>query len=142
MTEFKAIAFGFAAVLLTGAVAAQEAAPDITGKWTGTYTGGVRGGGGELHEAYDPPRFVEAGDITFTLMIDEQKGRGFVGSLGADFGTQALQGVIRLDNKTLLIVDEDTSLTATLLSSDQMEFCAHSQNPSERLTTCLSLTRE
>lgn len=142
MNICKATALGLAAAVIAGAAIAQGAPPDITGKWTGTYTGGVRSGGGDLHAAYDLPKFVEAGDITFTLSVDEQEGRGFTGTLGADFGTQALQGVIRMENKTLLIVDEDISLTATLFSDSEMEFCSHSANESERLTTCLLLTRE
>ena len=138
----KATALGLAAAVIAGAAIAQDAPPDITGKWTGTYTGGVRSGGGDLHAAYDTPKFVKAGDITFTVLVDEQDGRGFTGTVGADFGSQALQGVIRMDNETLLIVDEDTSITATLLSDNGMEFCSHSLNESERLTTCLLLKRE
>ena len=51
-----AIVAAAAALSLAGPAAAQDAPPDITGVWTGTFTGGVRSGGGQLAPAdREPP---------------------------------------------------------------------------------------
>lgn len=121
---------------------AQDAPPDVTGTWTGTFTGGVRGGGGDLSPADDPPRFVRPGDRIYTLTISEQDGRGFAGTWASDLGSEALQGVIRLDDATLLMVDEDSTLTATLLSESEMELCNHTLSAGDRFSMCFLLRRE
>jgi hypothetical protein len=121
---------------------AQDAAPDITGVWQGTFTGGIRSGGGQLAETTRPGTFVQAGDNIYTLTIAEQNGRGFTGTWGADVGSEPIQGVIRLDNRTILTVDSDSSQTGTLLSETELEFCNHTITESDRFTFCFLLEKQ
>ncbi len=134
-----------AAVMVGAAVEpvlAQDAAPDLVGKWTGTFTGGVRFGGGQLGPADGKAAFVHPGDRTYTLTIDKQDGRGFTGAWASVLGSEDMQGVIRLDNKTLLLVDTDSTQVATLLSPTEMEFCNHTVTTSDRFTFCFLLKKE
>ena len=128
--------------VMTGLALADDAVPDLTGKWTGTFTGGVRYGGGQLGPADQKANFVHPGDRAYTLTIDKQDGRGFTGSWSSVLGSEDMQGVIRLDNKTLLIVDTDSSETATLLSATEMEFCNHTVTTSDRFSFCFLLKKE
>ena len=75
------------------------------------------------------------------MTIDKQDGRGFTGSWSSVLGSEDMQGVIRLDNKTLLIVDTDSSETATLLSATEMEFCNHTATTSDRFSFCFLLKK-
>ena len=125
-----------------GAALAQDGAPDITGTWMGTFTGGVRGGGGQLAETTRPGTFVQPGDNVYTLTISEQQGRGFTGTWAANVGSEPIQGVIRLDNRTILTVDSDSSQTGTLLSETEMEFCNHTITESDRFTFCFLLEKQ
>ncbi|WP_421725805.1 hypothetical protein [Bauldia sp.] len=142
MTLRNALIATFGVLFLSVPALAQDAPPNVTGVWSGTFTGGVRGGGGQLAAADEAPRFVQPGDRDITLTIDEQDGRGFVGRIASNLGSEAVQGVIRLDNRTLLMVDDDSTQTATLLSDGEMEFCNHSRTVYDRFTMCFLLMRE
>ncbi len=127
---------------VAGAAVAEDAVPNLVGKWTGTFTGGVRHGGGQLAPPDEGADFVHPGDRTYTLAIDKQDGRGFTGTWSSVLGSETLQGVIRLDDKTLLIVDTDSSEEATLLSPTEMEFCNHTVTTSDHFSFCFLLKKE
>ena len=125
-----------------GQALADEGVPDLKGTWVGTFTGGVRQGGGQLAPADQAPRFVHPGDREYTLTIDKQDGRGFTGTWSSVLGKEALQGVVRLDNKTLLIVDTDSSQVATLFSPAEMEFCNHTVSATDHFSFCFLLKKQ
>jgi opacity protein-like surface antigen len=125
-----------------GAAMAAETVPDLKGTWTGTFTGGVRQGGGQLAPTDETGRFVHPGDRDYTLTVKEQDGRGFKGTWGSTLGTETLQGVIRLDNKTILMVDTDSLLEATLLSPTEMEFCNHTVTATDHFSFCFLLKKQ
>ena len=134
-----------AAVLIgavTEAALADDAVPNLVGKWTGTFTGGVRHGGGQLGPADKGAAFVHPGDRTYTLAIEKQDGRGFTGTWSSVLGSEDMQGVVRLDNKTLLVVDTDSTEVGTLLSPNEMEFCNHTVNTTDRFAFCFLLKKE
>lgn len=138
----KAYGLALAAALgLAGPAPAEDAPPDIRGAWTGSFTGGVRQGGGLLYATYQAARFVKPGEASFTLTIEAQEGRGFTGVWAGPVGSQPVQGVIRLDNRTLLMVDPDSLLEATLLSANELEFCNHTVSERDRFSFCYLLKR-
>lgn len=134
-----------AAAALVGMAAsatAQQTPPDLKGTWTGTFTGGVRQGGGQLAPADEASHFVHPGDRNYTLAITEQDGRGFKGTWSSVLGSETLQGVIRLDDRTLLMVDTDSSIEATLISPAEMEFCNHTVDTSDHFSFCFLLRKQ
>jgi hypothetical protein len=128
---------------LSGPAGAQDAIPRLTGTWSGTFTGGVRLGGGDLSPADAKPTFVsEALKRQYTLKIDEQQGRGVIGTWSSSRGSEPIQGVIRLDNRTVLFVDTDSYLTATVVSANELEFCNQTTNGKDRFAFCFLLKRQ
>jgi hypothetical protein len=123
--------------------AAQSDIPNLVGTWTGTFTGGVRKGGGDLAPADATPTFVHEGmNRVYTLKIVEQNGRGIVGSWYSVKGSEDVQGVIRLDNQTVLFVDPDSYQSARILSQSELEFCNQTTNAKDRFAFCFLLKRQ
>jgi hypothetical protein len=132
------VAFG-----VCGAASAQDAVPKLIGTWTGTFTGGVRLGGGDLSPADAKATFVsEALKRQYTLKIDEQQGRGIVGTWSSANGSEPIQGVIRLDNQTVLFVDTDSYLTAKVVSANELELCNQTTNGKDRFAFCFLLKKQ
>jgi hypothetical protein len=128
-------------VSVTPAIA--EDAPDLTGKWTGAFTGGVRFGGGDLAPADETPTFVHPeGRPEYTLTIAKQEGRGLMGTWGSVDGAETIQGVLRLDDTELLFVDEDSFFNGRLVSATEMEFCNQTIALNERMALCFLLRKQ
>jgi len=128
-------------VSVTSAVG--QDAPDLTGKWTGAFTGGVRFGGGDLAPGDETPTFVHAeGRPEYTLTIEKQEGRGLMGTWGSVDGSETIQGVVRLDNTELLFVDEDSYFHGRLISATEMEFCNQTLAINERFSFCFLLRKQ
>jgi hypothetical protein len=139
-TRYAAIA-AFTAMSIMPA-SAQDLPPNIVATWTGTFTGGVRTGGGQLANANETATYVNPGDNVYTLTITEQEGRGFKGTWGTGLGSEEMQGVIRLDNRTILTVDVDSTQIGTLLSENELEFCNHTVNITDRFSFCFLLRKQ
>ena len=121
---------------------ADEALPNLVGSWTGTFTGGVRLGGGDLAPADSAPTFVHEGmNRQYTLKIEQQQGRGLMGTWSSTKGSERIEGVVRLDNQTVLFVDPDSYLTARILSLNEMELCNQTTNAKDRFAFCFRLRR-
>jgi hypothetical protein len=79
---------------------------------------------------------------SYTLKIVEQYGRGIVGSWSSVKGSEDVQGVIRLDNQTVLFVDPDSYQSARILSPSELEFCNQTTNAKDRFAFCFLLKRQ
>lgn len=143
MTKAIAVLAAAFAFGVSGMAVAQDAVPNLTGTWIGTFTGGVRMGGGDLAPADAKPTFVdESMKRQYTLKIDEQQGRGIAGTWSSVKGGEPIQGVIRLDNQTVLFVDPDSYFTAKVLSANELEFCNQTANDNDRFAFCFLLKRQ
>jgi hypothetical protein len=132
-----------AALVVSVTPAFAQDAPDLTGKWTGAFTGGVRFGGGDLAPADETPTFVHPeGRPEYTLTIEKQEGRGLMGTWGSVDGSETIQGVLRLDDTELLFVDEDSFFQGRLVSATQMEFCNQTIALNERMALCFLLEKQ
>src|SRR5262245_23406298 len=97
VTVLRAIAVLGAVLGFVGPASAADAIPNLVGTWTGTFTGGVRLGGGDLAPADAKPTFVhENMNRVYTLKINEQQGRGMIGTWSSVKGSEAIQGVVRM----------------------------------------------
>jgi len=139
----RAIAVIGAALVLGGIASAEDAIPNLVGTWSGTFTGGGRLGGGDLAPADAKPTFVhEDMKRQYTLKIDEQHGRGMIGTWSSVKGSERIQGVVRLDNQTVLFVDTDSYETAKILSANELEFCNQTTNGKDMFAFCFLLKRQ
>jgi hypothetical protein len=139
----RAIAVLGAVFAFSGITRADNVIPNLIGTWTGTFTGGVRLGGGDLAPTDPKPTFVHEGmNRSYTLKIDEQQGRGVIGTWSSSKGGERIQGVVRLDNETVLFVDEDSYLTAKVLSSTELEFCNQTTNGKDMFSFCFLLKKQ
>jgi hypothetical protein len=144
MSVHRAIVVGVALAFgVYGIAAAEEAIPNLIGTWTGTFTGGVRSGGGDLAPADTKPTFVHDNmNRLYTLKIDEQQGRGITGTWSSVSGSERIQGVVRLDNQTVLFVDTDSYQTAKVVSANELEFCNQTTNTKDVFAFCFLLKRQ
>jgi hypothetical protein len=141
MTNLWPAIIAMTTLLVAGSAIAQDA-PNLVGKWTGTFTGGVRQGGGQLAPANQNADFVKPGEREYTLTVEKQDGRGFMGSWGSVLGSEPMLGVIRLDNRTLLMVDSDSSLEGAMISPTEIEFCNHTVSASDHFAFCFLLKKQ
>lgn len=140
----RAVIVAAALLASSGMTAAAEAGiPNLVGTWKGTFIGGVRKGGGDLAPADATPTFVHEGmNREYTLKIVEQQGRGIMGTWSSVKGSENIQGVIRLDNQTVLFVDPDSYESARILSPSELEFCNQTTNAKDRFAFCFLLKRQ
>lgn len=133
-----AIIFIFAVAPLASA---RDSVPNLVGTWTGKVEAGVRSGspGGE-------PDVLETAfgnfELTFSLVIEIQEGRGLIGTWSSIHLSEEILGVIRRDNETILLVDEDSYFNARLLSLTEMELCLTETKKDAMGVWCLLMNKE
>ena len=137
--RYARAAFAAAALALAAAPLAAQDFPDLKGTWTGTGWGVISGALGH-HEPSDEPRFKDTTE-TWTVEITEQEGGAVIGTFGSDRLTETLIGAIAADGTTLNFVDEDSILTGTLRSDNEMALCIQETGPA-MVATCYVMTRE
>jgi hypothetical protein len=78
------------------------------------------------------------------VTIDRQEGNRFIGSQGLTEGTRRDQilGVIRADQKTILMIDDDGTFFATVTGPDTMEMCRTEITFNSHLVGCRQLARQ
>ena len=134
------IGTGIIAALLAPATvaSAQTVVPDLKGSWSGTAEIVHRSEVAEHVAPTAKPSFLT---LPFTITIEQQEGRGFVGSLASARASDPLIGRIRSDGRRLHMVDNDGTLTGELLGPDEMELCRTEVTPHSMNVYCATLTR-
>jgi hypothetical protein len=121
---------------------AQQPYPDLKGSWIGP-------GQSVTHGKTDHwPDTGETGPVfregSWTLVVDRQAGNRFTGSHGLTDGTRKdpVLGVIRADQRTIHMVDDDGTFLTILTGPDTMEMCHNKVTAVSRLVGCRQLTRQ
>ena len=122
-------------------VLAASAAPSLVGSWSGVHTGGAYVGSPGHSPDKSEPTFIKPG-LRFTLTIKQQDGRTLIGTWSSPRKTERLVGVVRLDNKAVVLADEDTHFSAVLLDASSMEFCGTEAGEISILAACLLLKKD
>lgn len=130
--------------LLLSPARAEQAIPNLVGKWSGTAQAVVIGSGG-----YRPgSRTLEDAPYTdervFNYSIEGQEGRRFWGRIESGSRTEPFAAAISFDNKTAHGADTDGSFHFTILSADEMELCyaQPATSPSNQIVaTCFLIKR-
>ena len=124
------------------AVVAQQSYPDLKGKWIGPGQSVTEG------KTDQWPSTEETGPVfregSWTVIIDRQEGNRFIGSQGMTGGPRRdqLLGVIRADQKNILMIDDDGTFLATLTGPDTMEMCRTEITFNSHLVGCRQLARQ
>ena len=132
---------GLVAALGPAAVA-QQPYPDLKGTWTGPGQSVTQGKTDHWPDAGGAqPTFREG---SWTLVIDQQQGNRLTGSQGLTDGTRhdPVLGVIRADQKTILMVDDDGTFLTLLTGPDTLEMCRTEVTAASMLVGCRQLTRQ
>ena len=130
-----------ATMALSPQALAAPAAPSLMGSWSGVHTGGAYVGSPGHSPDKSEPTFIKPG-LRFTLTIKQQEGRALIGTWSSPRKTERLVGVVRLDNKTVVLADEDTHFSAVLLDANSMEFCGTEAGEISILAACLLLNKD
>ena len=132
------IGTGIIAALLAPATvaSARTDVPDLKGSWSSTAEIVPL-----LAEHVDPTAKPSFLTLPFTITIEQQEGRGFVGSLASARASDPLIGRIRPDGRRLHMADNDGTLTGELLGPDEMEVCRTEVTPHSMNVYCATLTR-
>ena len=124
----------------TTLASAQNAVPDLKGKWTGTVET-VRLGEVFEHHGKPSPE-VSFGSREFTITLERQEGRRFSGTRASARATDPLIGMIHSDGKRFHMVDNDGTFMGELLRSDEMEVCRTEVTPQSMTISCGTFTRQ
>lgn len=127
--------------LAPGAIA-QQPYPDLKGKWIGPGQSVTLGKTDHWPNTGETEPVFREG--SWTVSIDRQEGNRFTGSHGLTGGTRRdmILGVIRGDQKTILMVDDDGTFYATLTAPDMMEMCRTEITFNSHLVGCRQLTHQ
>jgi hypothetical protein len=130
--------FGILTLSLFQSVSLAQNRPSLTGTWEGIVSGGYRMGDLELTQDESKPK--NATGTERRMVIARQEGSGFTGSWGLNDNKESLLGVIRADQKTILMVDDDTNFIGTLLSDDTMEMCVQ-EHGAAQIAVCVLMKK-
>ena len=107
-------------LIVPALVAAESDIPNLMGKWVGKARG-IKYGKADPMAHKKESELGKVTSLGFVITIDFQDGRAFSGTRATTRNSERLLGVIRSDNKTLYMVDEDGYLSGHLLSENKME---------------------
>lgn len=134
------VAIALAALANTPATGAEDAAPDLTGVWSGKVEAGISQGTQGHEPEVTEPAFGNY-ELTFTLTIVEQEGRAILGTWSSPGHSEQILGVLRGNNTDLLMVDEDSYFDGNLLSPTSMELCLTETHADAMGAWCLSMEK-
>jgi hypothetical protein len=125
----------------SGAIA-QQSYPDLKGKWIGPGQSVTLGKTDQWPNTDESDPVFREG--SWTVIIDRQEGNRFIGSQGMTEGNRRdrLLGVIRSDQKSILMIDDDGTFLATLTGQDTMEMCRTEITFNSHLVGCRQLARQ
>ena len=127
--KFSTIVFGSVFILTShSALADTQETPNLVGTWSGSIVGGARFGELNHDPAQKEPVFADRTKV-WTLAIEQQDGTGLIGTWSSERNTEKVVGVIRQDNVTVLLADEDNIFDARVVSADELELCALEASP-------------
>src|SRR4051812_15368527 len=133
---------GLASTPVFAQPAAQGSFPDLRGTWKGESESVVFGAGAHPHHGSGPDekatRFTSK---AFTMTIDKQDGRRFLGTFSSDRSTETIIGVISRSG-TIFMVDDDGYDVATLLAPNRLEMCYLHLSAASRVASCTEFTKQ
>lgn len=135
----RTAAFLLALSTLMGSAYSADA-PDLVGVWKGPLSHGAL----YFPPKYEKPAYYDSIDprIMITMTVTGQDERSFQGLMGNHDEQEYVVGVIRADNETLVMTDNDGYKTATMLTSTSMEYCVQVAQDEHRVAACGILEKQ
>ena len=135
------------AVLLAGvAVARAQPAIDMKGSWTPTEGAHMIDGPTKHHESgterVPGQDRLERHTSKFTFHFDGQDGRTFWGTHASAKVKETLMGVLSVDGKRFVMVDEDGTFSGEVVDNDTLDYCYTHVTPTNRAVACGLLVRD
>jgi hypothetical protein len=101
---------------------AQSPGP-MVGTWKGISNSAVFGSGLHHPSVKTEESEVRFRHVEYTLTIDKQEGRNFVGSIGSDTHKEIVLGALAKDLKSGVMVNEHGTFNFTLPDTRTLELC-------------------
>ena len=98
-------------------------------------------GSGNTHHPATQSAEPEFRTVTFTMTINKQEGRRFVGILSSPKSTETVIGIVSRDSR-IYMVDDDGYDPGTLLAPNRMELCYEHLSSSSRIVSCTELVKQ
>lgn len=137
MKAIRAIASFGAGILVSGAALAADP-PDLVGTWKavpGSYASVRLGDDNDYHPEYKTPSFGGP-DEAWSLIIESQKGRAFVGRAVSPAGKgEPVVGVVSFDGTRLIMAADEAGLFGTV-DGNQIEICFQDQEDDRSGVSC------
>lgn len=136
------IGIGLALALCGAISAAGQDTPNLLGTWAGVSETIVAGS--TNHHPRAPgdtqadPRLVS---VPITVIVDQQDGRRFSGTVNSPSASERIVGVVTRDGR-ILWVDEDGYNEGVLIDDNRMEICYLLVQPLIQLASCVDMVRE
>jgi hypothetical protein len=145
MTSIRAVVI--AALALPGLVCAQtgQQPPSLLGSWVGTSNSAVYGAG--LHHPSTEAREAEVRfrHVEYTLKIDRQDGRNFVGVISSANHKEIVIGAFAKDLQSGVMVNENGTFTFKLANATNLDICFTQVVPqavaTPRVASCFELQK-
>ena len=117
-------------LLLAGPVRAADV-PDLRGVWKSAENEGITTGSRHFPKDTPGPQFVSG---AFTLDINRQEGRRFIGVKSSARHKEAVMGVVGFDGTSVHILEDEGQFTGRLLPDGSLElFYSHDVGASKAI---------
>lgn len=125
---------------LVGSISAGMAAeaPSLTGTWKGS-AAGVHVGATPYRKDKSAINFGE--EIEIVLVITEQHGQNFAGTITALGKTETIIGSIHAGNNSGVMLDDDGEVSFTLSDNNSIDRCYWHIYKESKVTACSTLKR-
>ena len=133
MRRFRAVSIAFMAIFAAPA-GAEQSYPDLKGSWAGTGTGA-------FVTALDFGTKAVPETVDLKLVVDQQQGKHFAGSITSAQYAHSFSGVIKSDGG-ILLSQPGSFVEARLTGADTMEACYVRISAFNHLATCEELKRQ
>ena len=120
--------------LVATSAGAEQSYPDLKGTWTGTGTGA-------FVTALDFGTKAVPETVDLKLVVDQQQGKHFAGSITSAQYAHSFSGVIKSDGG-ILLSQPGSFVEARLTGADTMEACYVRISAFNHLATCEELKRQ
>jgi hypothetical protein len=126
------------AALMVATSASAQDQPDMRGTWTGTTEAAMLDTDVYYETGKTTPQFME---VPVEVVIDQQRGRRFAGTITADKWDKPFVGVLAADDR-IIWAEPGGFVDARLVDADTIDYCYIRIAEFKQLASCAELKRQ